>query len=864
MLVRPLIAALVLFAQPSLAQTGAFFSAGPANEEVFVEADNIFYSGEGRTLRLEGHVVATRGAGVLRASRGVLDRKANTLLLQGSVLGVQGREVFLADSALVDLTARSADLEHAVLFLKDRAAAARLSGGIERAAARGAGKNALTLTGSRVRRLEGGKILAENVSMTPCDCAGEPDYEITSPSVLIDGDRAHLSSPHLHLLGANLPLLIPISLPLTDRQSGLLFPPLSFLPITGFGTALPIFLTLGRSWDLTLSPGYSAGTSPTQSKADFFAPIDSSIVYDTNQFARTVRGPRLGTELRYAPVEGTRGSLQLDLFYDQDRRESPAVPGAYGEADTGAGRGFGGLRGVAHLSHRTDVGATAFAIQGTVASDAMAVWDTEPGQLERALDTLRTDLGLWRQSGPLTLGADATLLQDIHLANFAAPDRRLFGDERRATFQRLPALFVQLAPEQLFESPVELLGEASLVRYQPLAAIDPQERLTGFGPTDRVSSGAPPPLGFDAARGKVVRLDLSPRLSLPLLPSLPFSTRLEAGVRADAWRFDDHPERNRQRLYGLAELRTSAVLEKSYGSYLHTITPSAELRAISRPLSSGGAPIGDEADAGGPTYAASAGSAQQGVYPGDPGYTVRDGSPTAPGVPALRRAYDELDGSASSTGALQGTLGVSQSLWQRGSKGHAPGRIVRFDLLQDLLFATQGGRARVGEGSLLTTLPIPFGSASFQARYDWSARQVTALVGSFGIRDPRSDELHGSFAVLRRGGTERLRAGVDELFATALLSTDPGSLTGTAGGGASVAVPIARQGLRLGYDLAHYLGVAAPQASFIHAFSLGYDTPCHCAGFQVGLALHAGNGVPAQPIFHFVLDLKSLGSFASF
>lgn len=846
-----LIAALTLFALPAWPQASNLFSAGSgAGQEVLVEADNLFYDGDARTLRLEGHVVATRGEGVLRAARGVLDRKANTLFLEGGVLGVQGREVFLADSALVDLTARSASLTHAVLFLKDRAAAASLSAGVDRATARGTGKNALTLTGSRVKRLEGGKILAEDVSMTPCDCAGEPDYQLTSPSVLIDGDRAQLSSPHLHLLGANLPLLIPLSLPLTDRQSGLLFPPVGFLPITGFGTAIPIFLTLGRSWDLTLAPGYYAGTSPAQSTAG---------VYDPSQLARTVRGPRLGGELRYAPAEGTRGSLQLDLFYDQDQRESPAVPGVSGEAGSSAGRGFAGLRGVAHLSHRTDLGATTFAVQGTIASDAMAVSDTEPGQLERALDTLRTDLGLWHLAGPLTLGADATLLQDIHLANAAAPDRRLFGDERRATFDRLPALFAQLAPVNL--GPFELLGEASAVRYQPLAAIDPQEALTGFGPTDRISAGVPPPLGFDASRGKTTRFDLSPRISLPIAPWLPFATRLEVGARADAWLFDDHPERNRRQLYGLADLRTSTVLERSYGSYLHTITPSAELRAITRPLASGGVPIGDPADAGGASSAASASAAQQGVYPGD---TQRDGTQTALGVPGLRRAYDELDGAAPSTGALQGNLGLSQSLWLRGAKGRAPNRLIRFDLLQDLLFATAGGRARVGEGSLLTSLPVPFGNANFQVRYDWAARQITALLGSLSLRDARNDEVHGGFSVLRRGGTERLRAGLDELFATALLSTSPGTLTGTAGAGASVAVPIARQGLRFGYDLLRFLGVAAPQATFIHTASLGYDTPCHCAGFQVSLALHAGNGAPLQPIFHFMLDLKALGSFASF
>lgn len=864
-----LIAALLLVAWPARSQS--LLSAGPKGQEVFVEADRVIYDGEARSLRLEGHVVATRGEGVLRAQRGVLDRRANTLLLDGGVLAVQGREVLLADRALVDLTARAAELSHAVLFLKDRVSAARIREGgalVDRASARATGHNALTLTGSRVQRLEGGKLLAEDVTLTPCDCAGEPDYELTSPNVVIDGDRARLSSPHLNLLGASIPLLIPLELPLTDRQSGLLFPPFSFAPITGFGLSLPLFLTLGRSFDLTLAPGYYTGSSATPNLVN--AVPDGTFAVD--QISRTVRGPRLATELRYAPVEGTRGSLQLDLFYDLDRNDSRGDAAEIaagklgqpfqGEALSGPGRGFGGLRGVAHLSHRTDLGDTAFAIHGTVASDAMAVWDTDPGQLERALDTLRTDVGLWHPEGPLTLGAEATLLQDIHLPNGTFPDRRLFGDERRSTFQRLPSVFAQLAPKDL--GPLELSGEASAVRFMPLASIDPQERATGFGPTDRASAqpafATPDPYGL--ARAPVIRFDLSPRLSLPLAPSSPFATRLEVGARADAWLFDNAPERNRQRLYVIAGLRTSTVLERAFGRYLHTVTPSLELRALSRPLASGGAPLGDPADAGGALYSATASVAQQGVSPGD---QQRDPSTIAVGVPAARRADDEVDGAAPGTGALQGAFGVSQSLWVRGASGRAPSRVVRLDLLQDVLFATRGGTARVGEGSLLAAAPIPFGNASFQARYDWAARNLTALIGAISVRDARTDEVHGGFSLLRRGGTERLRAGIDELFATPLLSTDSGALLGSAGAGFSLAIPIARQGLRLGYDLGHRLGPLQPlQASWSHRGSLVYDTPCHCAGFLVSLELHAGNGAPLQPIFHFMLDLKSLGSSVAF
>src|SRR5438067_4423069 len=96
--------------------------AGPPGQEVEIEADRATYDWEKRVLKLDGHVVARRGDGVLRAASGILDRQKNLLTLSGGVLGVQGRHVFLADSALVNLDARSADLTCAVLYLKEKPA----------------------------------------------------------------------------------------------------------------------------------------------------------------------------------------------------------------------------------------------------------------------------------------------------------------------------------------------------------------------------------------------------------------------------------------------------------------------------------------------------------------------------------------------------------------------------------------------------------------------------------------------------------------------------------------------------------------------------------------------------------------------
>src|SRR5438067_3337343 len=159
---------------PARPQGGpATLLAGPPDAEVEIEADHVTYLYEAQVLRLEGHVVARRGEGVLRAGKGALDRAHGLLSLEGGVLGVQGRQVFLADSALVDLNAQSADLKSATLYLKEKPA---------NPAAPRSGKNALILHGQRVREIGGGRYLAEEVALTPSDCAGEPDLELLAHS----------------------------------------------------------------------------------------------------------------------------------------------------------------------------------------------------------------------------------------------------------------------------------------------------------------------------------------------------------------------------------------------------------------------------------------------------------------------------------------------------------------------------------------------------------------------------------------------------------------------------------------------------------------------------------------------------------
>jgi len=808
--------------------------------DVAVSADAISYDWQARRWTFTGNVRAARGEGWLRADRGTYDAAKGFVTLTGNIFGVQGREVFVADEAVVDVNARDASLKAATLFLKDRGVPIPADAAHARA-----GKNALTLKATTVRRLDSGAIQAGSVSMTPCDCAGDPDYELRSPTVTIEGDRARLERPALRILGATVPLPFALSLPLTDRQSGLLFPPLVYSSTTGFGPEVPIFLTLGRSYDATLAPGFYTGTGGGRSAA---------------LGQRSVVGPRLTAELRYAPIEGTAGSLDADLVQDLRAKDSPGAAPTYPEeAAASPGRGFGGLRGILRFDHRTESAGFLAAAKGTLASDAVIVSDVEPiSQLDRYLDALRTDAGAVRTTGSLSTGIDATFLQDVRILNGALPDRRLFGAEARSTFQRLPAVFAQLAPVRV--GPLAMGMEASVARFAPVGGLDVQERATGFGPTDQNAAGAPA-IG-DAGRDRVTRLDLSPRAFWGG-DAWPVRLSADVGGRADAWFFDSASDRNRRRAYASGGVRASSELDRGFGSYLHSIEPAVEVRGITPATTGGrGAPIGDPFDAGGSVFADNAAAAQQGIARGLPLRT----SGTGDGVPAARRPYDEIDGAAPETGEALARASVSQALWFSGGPGRPAGRVARFDLSQDLVLWDGAGRSRVGEAGASLQLALPHFGIDTRVQLDWGLRAVTQVAAGSYLRNARGDELHGGLNMLRGIAGERLRAGIDELFGAARLAARPGDLFGGPGFGGSVGFPLAGQSLRAGYDASHYLGQLPPGiAAWTHLFGLTYDTPCRCAALQLSAAwFSGGRGVRHGPIIHFNLDLKSLGSFATF
>jgi hypothetical protein len=147
-------------------------------------------------------------------------------------------------------------------------------------------------------------------------------------------------------------------------------------------------------------------------------------------------------------------------------------------------------------------------------------------------------------------------------------------------------------------------------------------------------------------------------------------------------------------------------------------------------------------------------------------------------------------------------------------------------------------------------------------RWDWQEHAISVMGLGVSAKDARTDEIHASAGVLAGSSSERLRAGIDELFSAARLATAPGEFAGGANAGGSLALPL---NLRFAYDASRYLGpdLRIDIPNWTHTASLTYETACHCAGLKLVVQLpFRDTHLLGGPSIHLTLDLKSLGSFA--
>ncbi len=373
------------------------------------------------------------------------------------------------------------------------------------------------------------RILAQGVTITPCNCGPRhpPSWTITATRAALDPRRGvDLVWPVFRVRGVPVATVPRGYWPVTTRRSGFLIPTFRTHPALGTELGAPIYFTLGRSWDLTLTPQL-----------------------------RTTRGAAGALEVRNHPTATTKGTLRANLAYDQGVPE--------------AGGGWRGGKG-GRARYR-------------VAADQVARWG---GQWSMGLDLLGDPAGYewadtfaarqaeWtvsrlvysRSTDGIRVSGALQWMQDLRPATYRDVERPLralsLWTDDRAARQRYAELRLDAARVELGQA---RLGGLPIAWWASMRASG-----QGFGD-----------LAGDA--GSFFRADARPAVHQDVL--LPLGLRLASNVslRLTTWVSDDVPSATRWAPRWSAQL--AQELARSFGAWAHRIR--SELAVVYVPFVGG-------------------------------------------------------------------------------------------------------------------------------------------------------------------------------------------------------------------------------------------------------------------------------------
>lgn len=497
--------------------------------DVRIEGDVTYQPGTGRLL-VENGAVLRRGAVTLRARSATFDPASGEVRATGGVLLTDAARAVAADAIRAVLDGEW-EADGVVAFVKDQPLDLGAADTIE--AARRNGRNRLSFSGSRLRGEASGRFRLDDARLTLCDCPGDcaPSWEVTARKAdVVPGDRAILSWPVLRItprfLFVNRPvpvLALPwLYVPLGDRQTGLLLPEIRRTEVTGLAIAEPLFVTLGRSADATLTLEHALGRARA----------------DVAEGKPAVRGPGARLELRWAPAAGAAGSLEVAWLHDLDREP----------------RGEGGNRFAITGAHGQRLSeSTSLAAGLRLAGDAVWVRDLTSDVNRRLVSYRRSDLLLSHRRGALVLEVGADYLQPLEPDGVVAGrGHGAFGADVGVA-NRWPGVFASLLP--VGAGLVQVSGHVGAARYAPV-------------------SGAFDVVGRPAA----ARADARAELALPLLlgGAVSFAPYLRGAAAGYAFEAGGEPLAN---AWGVAGAAVTTELSRRFGAVRHAIAPRVEWRA---------------------------------------------------------------------------------------------------------------------------------------------------------------------------------------------------------------------------------------------------------------------------------------------
>jgi LPS-assembly protein len=825
----------------------------PSGETVELAADYVLYEPDRQVLTARGHTVLRSGQVLVRADEITYDQSKEVAVARGNVMLVSGLMAAVADEVTVDVKSYEANVKGGLFMQKRGVTPEALLAAETPQQLRDLGETPVLMSGTRIKRTGPDSFQLDGLAFAPCLCEpGTPSWRLEASSATVDlGDHATLTWPVVYVQSVPVFALPWLYLPLAERRTGLLVPRPTFSGLNGFSFEQPVFVTLGRSYDLTLTPAFYLGSSEGEVTRVDAATGES---FTRSEPARTgIRGPRLLTEFRYTPSVGTEGRATLGLLYDFQPVRNPVTGDFFGNAARELIREPRGLRGEASLQHRQDLGGGFHdRIDAFFVSDGFYTRDITADIVARENQYLRSTGVLFHRGDDHWAGVEVGLRQDIRwgyrlLGDNAEPvgallDKPITPAPR--TIHELPSLTWSLPERPLFG---RLIGGLKLefTRLSPLRSLFGDEGEDGRYDPDRLLV-APNPTGverdLDPTQGNGLfdgsdreardRLDLFPRLSASY--SLGDFARLTPGLalRQDFY-VGEVSGRVGQRGYPLLDLTLDSELARTFefrGTTLrHSLMPSVMLRYV--PIVWGDLP--------------------------SPG-----ASPHRPG-----QAYDEIDAALPATppGAARRFLHAVVELHQtlRSRQGGAQHELVRLTLGQG--FDLSRYAPTLGQGIALEddlTVRDTFGrlaanvgrfSGGGVVRFDPNSREISQLSADFRFAAPQG-EIFARYDDLMGVGSDRLRRSLDALVGPARQSAQRAQFL-TAG-----------TNVTLGFGLGmRYEALLQPQARDESPlrqqwFAVSYGPACNCWRVEGVARLERGR---ARPDFGLNLTVTGVGTFGT-
>ncbi|HET7753029.1 MAG TPA: LPS-assembly protein LptD [Anaeromyxobacteraceae bacterium] len=797
-----------------------------------VDAGEVSWDVAAQRWQIRGGAVLRRGAVTLRADSATYDASTGEVTATGGVLLSEPGRV-LAGSAMRLVLDGPFEASDVVALAKE---SSTLDLGQCRTLedARHAGRNRITFSGSHVAGRSGDpSISVSRPRVTLCDCgAGAPSWEVRAHGAsVVPGKRAVLwlpifyITPRFLLIDRPVPVLaLPAAwIPLGNRQSGLLIPELSFARV-GFALSQPLYLTLGQSWDATVTYDQVFGSR------------EGRLQNEVDITRRTVRGIGSSLELRWAPARETAGKARLIWLHDeaQDVLQLPGGARLVGPHPD---------RIALTLLHDQALGPrTRLRAELGLVNDPLYVQDFTADVLLRGVEYRRSAVTLVRRGDDSVLSAEVGyhlpfvgLGQQSFAVDSAGVPRVPYGTfgSDVSVLHRLPALTATLLPVQL-RGPVLASATAQVARFAPLQGPTGDEGRDGIGPGGRGGPTRDPGerdgIWEDGERLATTRALLSTQLRAPVPLGSWAILEPWAGATAAAYAFDAarDPLANGRAAGGVALFtRFSRTFGSGAGRLRHDVEPRVEWRGGSGTWGPRlPAPAWDELDS------APGGSSTAKTL------TARPAGGFQQAEVALRNRLTRATGAPV---ALDLTLGQDLDL-DRGRLAEA-----FLDTALQLGPVRASGEARMHPGGA----PVAGVRAATPSWLD----DFSLLRGSVAVADRRGDEVHANVIAMGPTGSEWLSSGLDTFFdpqPRSVLPVAQGSAGAVLKLGAATAAYEAYFNMR---ELAAPLcpGKSTAPHVYQHAASLGWDSPCRCFKIAVRAVLSECDPNP-QIGFQVALD----------